>query len=92
MARVVKNVDAKCLRWVINYRQADRMQQAFNLGPALSKTLIADRLDQHNYGSLQWTINQSDYIDKHGWCKWFENTDGPQGYQNFLNQRFKQDK
>ncbi len=84
VGHLARRIDPTAIRWVINYRQADKIKETFKLEEKVTNDQIADKLDYHSSGSMKWTKQQSMYIDKHGWDKWL-NSEGSLGYSHHLS-------
>lgn len=63
------------LRWILNYRNAKTDEERMK---------VAEE-DGHSGTRLSLVKASSNEIDKLGWAKWFIETDGPAGYEHFLN-------
>jgi hypothetical protein len=69
------------LRWILNYRMTAKTIENALVGDKQRAMKRLINRDAHSEKSLEWTIKQSIYIDKHGWDKWFRVTRGPSGFQ-----------
>jgi len=66
----------KSIYWILSYRNAPRKK--------LHKLYRYGFIDDHTDKSWNWTLNESDKIQKIGLENWFK-TEGPYGFQYWLN-------
>jgi len=62
------------IRWILNYR-INLKHLNFSMDPRLMEEKLNRieelvRNDKHDEYSWNWTVDQSEYIDKFGWDEW----------------------
>lgn len=74
----------KSIFWVLSYRNSPRkyMHQLYRYG----------FIDDHTEESWKWTLKEASIIQKKGLEYWINNTEGPLGFQYWLNTKTKMNK
>ena len=67
----------KSIYWVLNYRDSPRKQ--------IHKLYRFGFVDDHTDESWKWTIQESKIIQKKGLEYWLKQTDGPYGFQYWVD-------
>ena len=68
----------KSIYWVLSYRNAPR-KKLYRYG----------FIDDHTDESWEWTLKESDKIQKIGLEQWLKKTEGPYGFKYWLNKNNK---
>ena len=71
----------KSIYWVLSYRNAPRKK--------LYKLYRYGFIDDHTDESWKWTLKESDKIQKIGLEQWLKKTEGPYGFNYWLNKNNK---
>lgn len=75
------------LLWILNYRQKIKSNSIINWTKIDIANFVLE--EQHNLNSFNWTINQSNIIDKKGFDYWYNNTEGRYGYLYYSKKYMK---